>query len=340
MRSHRIVHAGAVCMATLALIGSIVISASAALAQTVELRPNLIPLPASNIMLSSGLLSFDTTSWNDGDGPLELIAGRVDSHAKKQQVYQRIHYNDGTFTDRLVGDFVWHKLHNHFHYEEYARYTLQRAGAPASSQRTSQKTTFCVMDTDLIDPALPGAPANAVYSSCGNVKQGMSVGWADTYGRHLAGQAIDVTGLPDGRYNLTIAVDPQRRLTELDENDNTSCLVLDLSISTSTFSVVDGAACDVVAPPPSVTIAGIVPNVVAPGSTDVLITGTGFSVGTMTVAFANGSGQAPTASNVRVLDDNNLRVTVTVKKGGNSSDPVWDVHVGGALLPNGLTVTR
>jgi hypothetical protein len=33
-------------------------------------------------------------------------------------------------------------------------------------------------------------------------------------------------------------------------------------------------------------------------------------------------------------------VTVTVKKGGNTSDPVWDVRVGAGTLANGLTVSR
>ena len=32
---------------------------------------------------------------------------------------------------------------------------------------------------------------------------------------------------------------------------------------------------------------------------------------------------------------------MTIKNGGgNSSDPVWDLHVGSGVLPNAFTVTR
>ena len=212
-------------------------------AQALELRPNLQPLPAQHISLSNGLLSFDTTSWNSGPGRLELIAGKVNNRAKKQKVYQRIYYSDGiSYYDHLAGDFIWHKQHNHFHFEQYALYTLRLASMPDTSLRGSQKTTFCVMDTTLEDIYfnLPGTPHNPVYSTCGNVKQGMSVGWGDTYGSYLAGQSIDVSGLSDGLYHLVIEIDPQKRLLELDDGDNTSCVLLDLRISTSTVTPLGG----------------------------------------------------------------------------------------------------
>jgi len=314
-----------------------------------ELRPNLQPLPAWNFSLASGILFFNTTSWNNGNGPLELIAGQIDTRAKKQKVYQRIYYDDGTYYDHLAGDFVWHKLHNHFHFEQYALYTLQLASSPTTSQRTSQKTTFCVMDTDLIDENHTlGGPTSAVYSTCGNLKQGMSVGWGDTYGSYLAGQYIDVNGLPDGRYNLIIEVDPQTHLLEVTNSDNVSCVLLDLSVSTSSVTVVDSTGCGSFTPPPppppstTVQVISLSPNSISPGSRDVTITGAGFlqPTGTMNVSFANGSGQTPVASNLRVTDDNHLTVTVTVKKGGNTSDPLWDVIVGPAVLVNGLKVTQ
>ena len=100
----------------------------------------------------------------------------------------------------MAGFFVWHQTHNHFHFEDYADYILQSVTAPGASVRTATKTTFCIMDTTEIDPQLDGA---AFYTTCGKSVQGMSVGWGDTYGWYLDGQAIDVTGLPfDDDYRL------------------------------------------------------------------------------------------------------------------------------------------
>ena len=62
----------------------------------------------------------------------------------------------------------------------------------------------------------------------------MSVGWGDRYPYYLAGQAIDVTDLPDGDYQLTIEVDPKNRLLETNDADNTSTLSLRISVSDGT----------------------------------------------------------------------------------------------------------
>jgi len=196
----------------------------------VELLPNLEALPAEGMCLQTTLsgstwLRFSTTSWNSGTGALELVAGKIDRKAKKQKVYQRIDSSDGSSRDVLAGFFVWHQTHNHFHFEDYAYYILQPVNAPGASARTSTKTTFCIMDTTEIAP-LAGA---AFYTTCGKSVQGMSVGWGDTYGFYLDGQAIDVTGLPNGEYRLEIVVDPKNRLSEVDEADNTSAVMLDFS---------------------------------------------------------------------------------------------------------------
>ncbi len=202
-----------------------------------ELQPNLEALPADEFRLETNsagrtYLRFSTTTWNSGAGPLELIAG--DKDAGQQKIYQRIHLDDGSYYDLLAGTFVWHEQHGHFHSEDYALYTLQEADAPGASVRTSSKTTFCVIDTDRINHKLPGAPKRSVYRTCGSEIQGMSVGWGDTYGYYLAGQAIDVTDLPDGDYQLTIEVDPKKRLLETNDADNTSTVPLRISVSDGT----------------------------------------------------------------------------------------------------------
>jgi hypothetical protein len=204
------------------------------------LLPNLQALPATDLRLErtggQTLLRFSTITKNVGAGPLELRAGEVSSDGRRQKVYQRVFLSGGGSSDRLVGDFVYHPEHRHIHFEDYARYELQQADAPGASARLGSKTSFCVMDTTAIDLSLPGAPRRAVYRFCGDRVQGMSVGWGDRYGYQLAGQEIDVTGLPDGTYVLRTAVDPRGKLQEASAGDNVSTVTFRLSPTAGTIS--------------------------------------------------------------------------------------------------------
>jgi len=309
--------------------------------QVLELKPNLQAFPAGNLAIvrdPSGVtnLVFSATTWNNGDGPLVLVTGETDSMTMRQNVDQRVFLSDGTFYDRNVGIFEWHPAHNHFHFEDYALYTLQPFDAPGGSERTSAKTSFCIMDTTQVDTRLPGAPNKPVYVICGNAMQGMSVGWGDTYGSHLPGQSIDLTGLPDGDYKLVIEADPKKRLLEINNSDNTSCVLLHISVTNLTLNV-DSAGCSGTGS--TVVVSSITPNTAPQGSLiPVTITGSNFAAG-MGVSFENGSGARPVASNVTVVDSTTITATVSVKSGGGPrSDRVWDVRVGSGVLANSFTV--
>lgn len=328
-------------------LGSVIVGilagASSASAQTVDNLPNLKPLPAWNFSLVSdgaggSTLRFNTTSWNSGTGPLQLEASSVDTGSGKQRVDQRVFLSDGSSFLHFAGYFQWHAGHNHFHFDNYALYTLQPINAPGGSSSTGSKTTFCVMDTTAVNTQLPGAPRQAVYSTCGVLMQGMSVGWGDTYGSHLAGQEIDFTDNPDGIYQLRIEVDPKKVLLESDKNDNISCALIDIR-RPSTVTVLDGSgSCS--------TVISMTPNSANVGTTlAVTITGYGFAQG-MGVTFEGGNGPRPTASNVVLASDtetvDTITATVTVPNKKNlGRDPVWDVRVGtGGVLRNAFTVTR
>lgn len=312
-------------------------------AQTViALPPNLKPLPASNFSLvadSSGgsTLRFSTTSWNSGTGPLQLEAGSVDTGSGKQQVLQRVFNSDGTSALFFAGWFEWHPTHSHFHFDDYALYTLQPVNAPGGYQLTGSKTTFCVMDTTKINMSLPGAPQQAIYSTCGSQIQGMSIGWGDTYGSHLPGQELDFTGNADGLYQLKIGIDPNKNLVESNKNDNESCVLLSIK-KPSTVTVLDSSgSCSVVQ--------SITPNSAQMGtSVQVTITGFGFTEGTA-VSFEGGNGSRPVASNVVLTEDtetvDTITATVTVPfKRKPGKDPVWDLRVGtGGVLRNAFTVS-
>ncbi len=200
--------------------------------------PNLIPLQASELATyQSGnktFMRFSTFSWNAGTGPLEIRGGDKERQTGKQKVYQHIYNDDGTYTDLYAGSFLYHKAHRHVHFDDYAVYTLQPINAPGGSERTSAKTTFCILDTDAMYLSLPGAPQTSQYTTCNSQIQGMSVGWGDKYGSHLAGQSIDITGLPNGEYNLNIVIDPKGRIFESNDRDNVSNLRIFLNGQTVT----------------------------------------------------------------------------------------------------------
>lgn len=307
-----------------------------AAAQAVDLVPNIEALPAFSIGLDStgSRLLFSTETWNSGAGPLELRAGSGSSAG--QNVYQRIYRSDGSFSDRLAGTFTFHPEHSHFHFDQYAEYRLQPAGAPGASDRISAKTTFCVMDTDLVDGSLPGAPSQPRYASCSATVQGMSVGWGDTYVRTLAGQSIDVSGLPEGDYRLVILADPRNRLVETNESDNSSCVLIHLRAGSVT--VLNPNSCEATTP---VAVSSISPNSVRRGSSvAVTIRGSGFAP-SMAVSFENGSGQRPTVSRIAFSSDGTtITATVTARSGGGKNASVWDLRVGPAVLARAFTVSR
>jgi hypothetical protein len=97
-------------------------------------------------------------------------------------------------------------------------------------------------------------------------------------------------------------------------------------------------------PPVPVTVVSISPNTMAAGSSEVVtITGSGFAPGA-TLTFENGSGPAPSASNVAVGDANTITATITGKAGGPRRNRLWDVRVtspdgSSGVLVGGLTIT-
>ena len=318
--------------------------AGMATAQVVELLPNLEPFPASDVQLVSGAngleLRFATTSWNRGVGPVELIGGPVlvpgtPENPGSQIVYQNIYRTDGSVNQVEVGIFEYHGgTHNHFHFEGYAKYTLQ----PLSVQGTIQegtKVSFCLLDNTKVNTHLPNAAKHAVYVGCGTVMQGISVGWGDTYVSALDGQSVPFGNNPDGDYLLIIELNPNHSLFESSYSDNIACAVVRVNVGAMTASVI-GTSCNTVVP---ATITEILPNSVRAGSSvPVVIHGSGFT-SDMIVRFENGSGKAPVVSNVIITSDT-ITATVTVPSGGSTSDPVWDLRVGSAVKPDAFTVVR
>lgn len=312
---------------------AVLIDSRPGFAQT-DLLPNLAPRPASEISVVQDpsnnhiLLRFAAVNTNVGSGPLELRAGGINGTG--QEVNQRIYRSDGSFYDRLAGTMTYHPQHNHFHFNNFALYTLTSVANSTGSGQTSEKTSFCVEDTTQIDLTLPGAPHSGVYTTCNPDVQGLSVGWGDRYGPNLDGQSIDITGDPEGDYDLTIETDPADQLVESNESDNVSCIRLHVNPATKTAQAL--GICG------AVTIASMTPKSAQVGTSIVVtITGTGFSSG-MAVGFENGTGSAPQVSNVRVVSSTSITATVTVKKGGSKQVRFWDLRVGSGTLFRALAI--
>lgn len=326
-----------VCAAALTLTSGVVFGQ--------DVFPNLEPFPASDVQLTDGgnTLRFSTTSWNRGAAPMELVGGEIiedgtpDSPGSRV-VYQRIFAADGSSRLVSVGTFEYHgDNHNHFHLEDYARYTLQPVNAPGGSQRTSSKVSFCLLDNAKINTRLPNAPKKPVYETCNPYVQGISVGWGDTYASFLEGQSFDFSGNPSGDYLLKIDVNPLGNLFESNYTDNVSCALLRIDVNAQSVQVLD-TTCN--ATYGQITVNSITPNSIRAGSqSSVTISGSGFGNG-INVHFENGSGKIPVVSNVVVVDASTITATVTIATGGSTADPVWDLHVGTAVLPNALTVVR
>lgn len=324
------------------LVAAVWLHAGVASAQVVELRPNLEPFSASDIVVVSGAngleLRFSTTSWNKGAGPMELVGGAIiddgtPDNPGLREVWQQIYRSDGTIRKELVGQFEYHGgTHSHFHLEDYAAYTLIPVGPGA--QTVGEKVSFCLLDNIKVNTRLPNAAKRPVYTTCNPDIQGISVGFGDIYRYYLDGQSLPFGDNPSGDYLIKIQTNPNGNLFESNYSDNVACTRVRVDREAMTVAVV-GTSCTIA----TATISEIVPASVRAGSSvGVVIHGSGFT-SAMKVTFENGSGKVPVATVTSVTDDT-IVATVSVASGGSASDPVWDLRVGDALLPDAFTVIR
>ena len=213
-------------VAIASLLGAAVGAAQADDADTVH-YPNLRTLTPSNIKVQrdratgTKLLRFSNTVANLGDGRLELRSEN-DPITGTTQAYQRLYSHDSNGNwylsgETLVGNFRFHVAHNHWHFEDFAVYELRDVaddGGVGGVLRSTEKVTFCIIDTGLFDASLEHA-TGPTYSSCGpSATQGLSVGWGDKYTWNLAGQSIDITDVPNGDYWLVSTADPEHLIDE------------------------------------------------------------------------------------------------------------------------------
>jgi hypothetical protein len=221
----------------LAAVTAFLLAGSAPLAEAAgtPVYPNLKTLPPDHlsfdtVTLPDGLphvvLRFGNTAWNAGEGPLELRAEPLDTDTAT--AYQRILDANGQLvSERVIGEFIFHPQHNHYHLEDFALYQLwtrsaydswvASGGSSGAPMAVSSKVTFCLEDGLRLVPTLPGSPAGPAYDICSQTGlSGISVGWGDWYPAYLYGQWVDLgqAPLPDGNYVVRSVADPDNLIWE------------------------------------------------------------------------------------------------------------------------------
>jgi hypothetical protein len=202
------------------------------------LLPDLRTLPPSDLSLvinsseRQKLIRFSNTIWNRGPGVLELF-GEFNPQNDTVRVTQNIHAEDRSVLEHEAGEFEFHASHGHWHWEGFSLYEVWTVGEDGSLQQllaSSDKVGYCVRDIapqseQLIDES---STSNRGYNSCFWARQGLSVGWNDTYRAHIPGQIVDITSLPDGLYGLKSTVDPENIIVESEDGNNSAALYFSL----------------------------------------------------------------------------------------------------------------
>jgi hypothetical protein len=172
-------------------------------------------------------LRFFTGIGNAGAGALSLFASATYSDST-EDICQCV----SPSADSLVGRFPQHPGHDHFHVGHFARYRLRQRPADQSVGPVVAQTdasSLCIWDLDHFNPGIPGSPSNSLYSDCGPVAQGLSVGWSAVYSSASDGQSISLAGVANGDYWLEQEVNPDHLIAESNAGNNVSRIALTLS---------------------------------------------------------------------------------------------------------------
>jgi Lysyl oxidase len=199
--------------------------------------PDLVPLPSWGIgafhdrRSGRDLLDFGATVWVGGNSPLD-VEGFRSNGSPVMKAYQYFWRNGHVIGRARAGTmgFDSKKGHNHWHFEQFARYQLLNSAKNLAVR--SHKVGFCIAPSDPVNLLAPHAvwqpPAIGFGNfTCGQptalwVQEMMPVGWGDTYFQFAAGQAFDITRVPNGTYYIQITANPGHVLYESNTHNDVS----------------------------------------------------------------------------------------------------------------------
>jgi hypothetical protein len=198
--------------------------------------PDLVPLPSWGISTShvkktsQDFMNFAATVSVQSQAPLD-VEGFRKAGGPVMRAYQYF-WRDGRIVGRVRAGtmgFDNKKGHDHWHFEQFARYRLLNSARKLAVR--SEKVGFCIAPTDAINLLLPHAVWNpdsvGLGGECGSptalwVQELMPNGWADTYDQFKAGQAFNITNLPNGTYYIEVIANPEHVLHEVTRSNDIS----------------------------------------------------------------------------------------------------------------------
>ena len=219
---------------------SLTIPSPAAAAGTIAYPDLISVIPSGDFAIShptAGTKEFDYEHivFNAGQGPLDVLPS-YDPATNTATGTQRLYSYDAGGNAVLESQapvkdqFVYHALHGHFHFPlaSFGLYGVNPDGSVGSPVALSPKNGFCIGDSVQLDPTIPHSPSSKIYVgyTCADptAVRGIDPGWGDLYNRIDPGQAIDITGLPDGVYWFHSVVDPDNNFLESDKSNNVTDL--------------------------------------------------------------------------------------------------------------------
>ena len=200
--------------------------------------PDLVAPPLWNITTFKrkfgDFLGFAATPWNAGPAPL-VVEGFRRPGEEVMDAFQYFRDANGNVVGRApVGEmrFHAHPLHNHWHFLQFARFTLRDADDQELVR--SRKQAYCLAPTDAIDLTVERASwgqAEELSTACGDrsalwVREVLQTGWGDTYFQFMPGQSFNITNVPNGWYYARIQVNPLGSLYETDMSNNVETRLL------------------------------------------------------------------------------------------------------------------
>lgn len=216
-----------------------------------QLLPDMGMAPVSSVALDTTtlpghrLLRYESRIVNVGAGAFEVNGTRAvtsSPFAFSQRIYDDA---GGSTSIPITGtNFIWGgDGHHHWHVDQIESGTLRRLDNGVVVG-TLAKHGFLMQDGFKYRTTLPGFPLRPVYNAAHfpdmrnkqalSVTEGVSVGWGETYGLNTNLQWIDITGLPNGRYRLTLSANDAGWFTESDTANNTATAVVKITATAVT----------------------------------------------------------------------------------------------------------